>query len=372
MSIAGTDLTLGRLTATAHAAVTRAAAGHRLDPTEQVATIGGTALGFVLASAFAEVTPGVTMPPWTLASPDEVTSDQFERAVHAVCAPGASGILVKYSSVNESFTPHARRGANSSARAQFRTVGEGTAGLVVGAARNVTAATRAVLLQDLVPLSGERAGYVHVYIYDDVAVVEYITPSEARLLFAGDAHGELYVESVNRADVPTGDRFTLVSHARAFARFATEALTGDRVHNWNIEGAWDPDARTLYIFQSRPSPADRPGDGHLPPLDRPANTVWTTHFVWGQFDITTTLDKVTLRTERDIRTAGPAAPLLPTALVVATDAAFRLSHEPYFLPPVVARDGYNFVHIPRDVVERIGHRQARFYSNGDECYVALV
>lgn len=372
MTIADTPQALRALTSHAHAAVTHAASGGRLDAPEQVATIGGTALGFALASAFAQRTPGVTMPPWTLADPDEVASAQFEDYVHAVCTPGSNGILVKYSSVNESFTAHARRGANSSARAQFRTVGDDTPGLVLNAARRVTATTRAVLLQDLISLRSARGGYLHIYVYGPTAVVEYITAGEARILFAGDGQAELYVESTHGATLKAAQRQAIICQALAFSRFATSALTGDPIANWNIEGCWDPDEETLYIFQSRPSPTDRPADGVLPALDSSPEPVWSTHFVWGAFDITTTLSDLTVRTESDIRTGGPVEPLLPTPLVVATSAAFRLSHEPYFLPSVAARDGYNFVHVPQEVVDQLGSRQVRFHSNGDQCHVVVA
>lgn len=369
MIIADTPHAPSALTGHARDAIAQVVAGGRLDPLQQVSMIGGSALGFVLTSAFAQNTTGVVMPSWTLANPDEVASAAFEGYIKAVCTPGAGGILVKYSSINESFTVHARRGANSSAGAQFRTVDEHTAGHVLGAARHVTGTTRAILVQNIITLPVGRAGYIHAYTYGQAAVVEYITHDDTRLLFAGDGHDEFYLESTQGIPLDAGQRRAIVSHALVFSRFAADALTGDPVDSWNIEGCWDPDQHQLYLFQSRPSPTDRPADGLHSPLHPSSKPVWSTHWVWGAFDITASMGELTVRTEDDVHVGGPVEPLLPTSLVVATRAAFRLSHEPFFLPPVARRDGYRFVHVPQAIVDQIGSSRVRFHSNGDQCHV---
>lgn len=344
---------------------------HPIDPVVLVQQVGGTALGFMLATAYADRCGDVTMPVWTLASPTEVHSAQFADYVAGVCAPGSGGLLVKNSSCDESFTEQARRGANSSHKTQFRQVDPGTPALVLAAARRASPSTRAVILQDIVPLPSASAVYFHAYTYGATAVVECATRGGGRVLFAGDGEHELYVENVGTEPLVAHHRHLLVQHALSFAQFASACLTGPPVPRWNIEGCWDGDQEQLYLFQSRPSPADRPHDNPPQAGPEPGQHLWSTHFVWGAFDLITTVGDMVVRHEQDVH-AGPVAALMTGALAISTRTAFRLSHEPFFLPPVAQRDGYRYAYVPQDVLAQIGARKVRCFSDGECCVVDLA
>lgn len=362
------------LVAHAKELIEKVAHKEKISPQLEVKTIGGTALGFVLATAFAKANPGVTMPSWTLASPEEVMSEKFELYVKEVAPPGSAGLLVKFSSLDESFTSLARRGANSSAHTQFRQVTDSTCGQVVSVARGVKEANRAIILQNIVSLS-PKSGYFHLYVYGGRVCIEYASFSGARALFAGTSTEEYYLEEVGGATGLTADeRIMMMKYACDFANFARDSLSDERIENWNIEGCWDRDNAEFYIFQSRPSPADRPSDRSPEPFTPSTDALWETHYVWGVFDFTVSTSEdpnVQLLIKKGVcsHEALPVETELDPSrpnLMITPDTGFRLSHEPFFLPSVPRRAGYFSVHVPESVLRR---PILRFISDGEVCRV---
>lgn len=149
-----------------------------------------------------------------------------------------------------------------------------------------------------------------------------------------------------------------------------------RCESWAIEGFWDSNNGLLRLLQLRPTPFDRP----MP--DNPTSTIqhslYTTRFVWGK------CDRIAAVSEREVKGDGVLSLCRSDVefyddgvlsrigagaldLVLRTDPyrASRLSHEPWFLPPIEYRGNFCHLWLPQEVLIQLAGRNVRLVSNGD-------
>ena len=144
----------------------------------------------------------------------------------------------------------------------------------------------------------------------------------------------------------------------------------------NVESIFFDRSRPLELLQIRPTPRDRPGPvGQFTEKDKRYDCLWTTRFVWGVFRLFIRNCEVeysrgsTIIRENGERTAASgerffASMNIPICIVDSV-TGFRLTHEPWNLPPVDKRTEYTFVYVPLPILRLSNDTRLEIVSDGD-------
>jgi hypothetical protein len=343
---------------------------------DMVQEVGGTATGMALLQAMTIQPASYSSPAAVLAAPAQhvqpkgfIWSDRPAMQEH--------GWAIKLSGVEEAFSSNSRRGRDSS---NGRRIAQGSTASNADQKMSEVwegrpAGTVRLALQQLINFT-DRHALVYLDICPELTWLEYVQ-GLSRLLVAYDPHWrEVYREKCGPDGLwPSPDQ---ISCLRACMEDFQSRL-GRMIPRLNLEGVFADSDTGLQLLQLRPVPGDRPYDeiGLTPPTpfygDR---CVWRTRFVWGAFDLF--LDawqpvdpgtNVMIRTspersftdgDRLSAEVGPGGLLL-----IDTVSGFRLTHEPWYLPPVGKRQGYAFMHVPQRILDAYPGNSLRIFSNGD-------
>lgn len=156
---------------------------------------GGLALGLNAAARLAARLPGWRTPPAAVL-PARLVADRPELALREV-APGLAPVphAVKRSGLDESFSPCARRGANSSCGTTWLVPGSRTRLREVAAVlpEPVSGATRSLVLQEVASCVNGRSFLVHAHA--DQVVVECFTGDDVHLFVVDRRFDLVHAES---------------------------------------------------------------------------------------------------------------------------------------------------------------------------------
>lgn len=345
------------------------------DMDDIVSIAGGTAAGIALIRTITASSRLLSSPEAFLAFPDQDSPILYGDLIEG------SNWAIKYSGSAESFSRHARRGRDSS---NGRRLASGISARDRGSRlsdvwRVRPAGTICLVLQQFLDL--ERP---YSLVYFDIGT-EFIwlelVQSIRRLLAVFSHSGALlYQESAGSVEplIDRADLFYLLSCADEL-----RSRAGGLVPNMNVEGIFFGRTEPLALLQLRPTPGDRPHDnlelraeGALPSQQ---DVLWSTRFVWGAYDFTIENgNPLGLDVPFLLRGISERTPMAGQSLFSAYDdglfladtvSGFRMTHEPWNLPPVDKRAGYSFLYLPERILEFSASRPIRISCDGD---IAIV
>lgn len=330
---------------------------------------GGLAYGLDLLDKVTDGLP-IKISPWTFVPLDKIKPPR----IHAMAADRGRLVLRWSTAGCDEFTHRAKRGDKKRQINAIECTGTvARTNRAIAAARDTMPQdTVGAVLQQYVDLS---SGCVFDVEFSSTGVeIEFRTPY-GRMLFIRREESE-WLEKIG-ADPRLPNRDEASSVVDQLCTAAARLPATDR--GWQFEGAIVPGSHDIWMLQARPTPDDRPRANGILRLDE---HLAATHFVWGVFDLEIDLDSgqtthaepndvhLHVRNEPSTEMAPAVLQVLEIggrAIVLDRTGGFRISHERFNLPDVIARNGYYYAHLPT-----LHQSRFRVRSDGDTAYFVRI
>jgi hypothetical protein len=339
---------------------------------------GGTVAGVSILRYLADSSEDLQTPVAVLARPTggnfELHSDQLRLRTMI----SNDNWAIKFSGARESFSKYSMRGKDSSNGRTLKAadINGNIEGRLEAVWTGRPSGTILLVLQSFLDLRPPHS-LIYMDIEPEWTWIEIVEGLNRVLIVYTTAGEEHYRESVGPLPVRLSEKDLLF--LRKCSDHVRAQLT-QMIPRLNVESIFFDRTRPLELLQIRPTPRDRPGPvEQFGVRGQRYNSVWSTRFVWGIFKLSIENGRVEyLRGSAFIReicerTASSGERFFasvngPTCIVDCV-TGFRMTHEPWNLPPVPKRDGYAFVYIPLPILRLSGQARLEVVSDGD---IAIV
>jgi len=342
--------------------------------------VGGTAAGSAVLAVLAASCDELRTPVVRLARPADDTLIAKGAGLSRVSLESLAdrSWAVKYSGSQESFSRYSARGRQSS---NGKTLPAGT-----GEPRSQARldeiwrlrppGTRYLLLQEFLDLR-EPHSLIYMDIEPDTTWIEVVEGLNRLLITYSSAGAESYRESAGPGRVRLSARdLSRLAKCGTVIRASLERV----LPRTNVEALYFDESRPLELLQLRPTPRDRPARSASGlPVNTDAEVVWSTRFTWGVFRVVVKdwvarypdgAAIIQAETDRSPATGSRLFAAFDGPLcIIDTVSGFRLTHEPWNLPPYDKREGYAFAYVPSRILELSSNSRIEIAGDGDTAVV---